>query len=86
MGNSNENAKSFEEQAPIPRSVVINLVVFSLLMGIAPLATYYLLYYILSYSSTVSGISAAISANIVLFCYIIIAYMEDDQENSKKNE
>lgn len=84
MGNSNKNDD--QEHVPIPRSVIINLVVFSLLMGIAPLATYYLMYYILSYSSTLSGISAAVSANIVLFCYIIIAYMEDDESKKNKNK
>jgi hypothetical protein len=53
-------------------------------MVIAPLGTYYLLYYILSYSSTISGISAAVSANIVLFCYILLAFMEGDDVEKKK--
>jgi hypothetical protein len=82
--DSKKEAESAGEHPAIPRSVVINLVTFSVLMATAPLATYYLLYYILSYSSTLAGISAAVSANIVLFCYIIIAYLEDEKVLDKK--
>jgi hypothetical protein len=78
-----DSKKEDSDELQIPQSVVINLVTFSVLMAIAPLATYYLLYYILSYSSTFAGISAAVSANIVLFCYIIIAYTEDDKEKTE---
>jgi hypothetical protein len=84
MKDSKQEAEASDEHPAIPRSVVINLVTFSVLMATAPLATYYLLYYILKYSSTLAGISAAVSANIVLFCYIIIAYMEDDKALDKQ--
>ena len=84
MGNSNQQSSEAVDRAQVPRSVIIKLLVFSLLMVIAPLGTYYLLYYILSYSSTISGISAAVSANIVLFCYILLAFMEGDDVEKKK--
>ena len=86
MESRSEDSDAHKIQAVIPRSVIMNLVIFSLLIMIAPLATYYLLYYILSFSSTFSGISAAVSANIVLTCYIIIAFLEDDQLEGKKEK
>ncbi|KAJ3999500.1 hypothetical protein F5050DRAFT_928572 [Lentinula boryana] len=59
---------------------LFKLVVFSLSLGIVPLASYYgSLNYLWDGNSTFAAITAIVAANVVLIVYIILSILEDKQ-------
>jgi uncharacterized membrane protein len=72
-----------KSSANITRSVVIKLIIFAFGVALVPILVYF---YSLDYfegSSTKSAISAAITANLILFGYIFVAYLEDQPKEKR---
>lgn len=72
------------------RGTLIKLTIFSLSLGIVPLASYFgSLKYIWNGNSTFAAITAVAAANVVLVAYIVSSLMEDkatpDASESKKD-
>jgi len=63
--------------------VALKLVLFSVLVLAAPIAVFLLLLHHWHTSTTVAGIGAAVAANFVLFLYILLAYLEDDEKEER---
>ena len=78
------------------RATLVSLVIFSLSLGVAPLATYFgTLQYLwdgqctfticttlkVSGNATFAAISAVVAANIVLVAYIVTSLLEDRQSS-----
>lgn len=68
-------------------SVVQKLMLFTAAMVFLPLVTFFTCQYLFD-SSLVSGGSAAVTANLVLIAYIVVAFTEDTSEpgESKKDQ
>ncbi|RSH81456.1 vacuolar ATPase assembly integral membrane protein vma21 [Saitozyma podzolica] len=59
-------------------AVLYKLIIFALLMAIAPIGTYFSsLNYLWEGSTTLAAISAVVAANIVLVGYVVVAFRED---------
>jgi VMA21-like domain len=56
---------------------VVKLIIFSLMAIVVPLTIFYASQSF-GFSSTFAGISAGISANLVLILYVIVAFIEQD--------
>ncbi|KAI8837821.1 hypothetical protein BC829DRAFT_404882 [Chytridium lagenaria] len=66
------------------KGLYLKLAFFSILMFTLPIASFfYTQEYIFKGNSTYSAIVAAIVANIVLIAYIIVAFLEDDEDDEK---
>ncbi|KZF25985.1 vacuolar ATPase assembly integral membrane protein VMA21 [Xylona heveae TC161] len=71
----------------VPASVIIKLLGFTLAMMIGPLGIYYLsLNSLFKGNSTFAGATAAITANIVLIAYVVVAFKEDQSERLEASE
>ncbi|KAJ5929991.1 hypothetical protein N7466_005484 [Penicillium verhagenii] len=71
----------------VPAHVIYKLLGFTAAMVFAPIGMYFLtVNSIFGGNATYSGITAAITANVVLFAYIYVAWKEDqgDQQEAKK--
>ncbi|KAJ5801286.1 uncharacterized protein N7518_003354 [Penicillium psychrosexuale] len=65
----------------VPADVIYKLLGFTAAMIIGPIGMYFLtVNTIFSGSSTLAGITAAVTANAVLFAYIYVAWMEDQED------
>lgn len=72
-----------QSQAPaVSTSVVLKLLFFSAAMLILPLSAYYLsLEYLFGgYKTSYAAITAAITANLVVVGYVVVAFLEDDSQ------
>ncbi|ORX34787.1 hypothetical protein BD324DRAFT_683225 [Kockovaella imperatae] len=71
-------------------AVLYKLLIFALLMAIAPIATYFAsLHYIWKGSTIAAAISAVMVANAVLVGYVVVAFREDPPDPitmDKKNK
>lgn len=65
----------------IPGFVLIKLVFFSILAILLPIFVFY--YTLGSFGSTYAGVSAAVTANFVLIMYIVVAYLEGEDEEAE---
>ncbi|KAJ5623324.1 hypothetical protein N7490_011929 [Penicillium lividum] len=75
----------------VSADVIYKLLGFTAAMAFAPIGMYFLtLNSIFGGNATYSGITAAITANVVLFAYIYVAWKEDQGEQqeaqSKKSQ
>ncbi|OJJ48588.1 hypothetical protein ASPZODRAFT_62193 [Penicilliopsis zonata CBS 506.65] len=62
----------------VPASVIYKLLGFTAAMVFAPIGMYFLtIDSIFGGNTTWAGITAAVTANVVLFAYIIVAWRED---------
>ncbi|KAJ5639314.1 uncharacterized protein N7484_007176 [Penicillium longicatenatum] len=71
----------------VPADVIYKLLGFTFAMVFAPIGVYFLtVNSIFSGNAIYSGITAAITANVVLFAYIYVAWKEDqaDQQAATK--
>ncbi|CAG8021779.1 unnamed protein product [Penicillium olsonii] len=65
----------------VPADVIYKLLGFTAAMVAGPIGMYFLtVNTIFSGSSTLAGITAAVTANVVLFAYIYVAWMEDQED------
>ncbi|KAJ5463462.1 hypothetical protein N7475_008406 [Penicillium sp. IBT 31633x] len=65
----------------VPADVIYKLLGFTAAMVAGPIGMYFLtVNTIFSGSSTLAGITAAITANVVLFAYIYVAWKEDQED------
>ncbi|KAJ5306515.1 hypothetical protein PENANT_c031G04626 [Penicillium antarcticum] len=65
----------------VPADVIYKLLGFTAAMVAAPIGMYFLtVNSIFSGSSTLAGITAAVTANVVLFAYIYVAWKEDQED------
>ncbi|KAJ5357954.1 hypothetical protein N7541_005112 [Penicillium brevicompactum] len=72
----------------VPADVIYKLLGFTAAMVAGPIGMYFLtLNTTFSGSSTLAGATAAVTANVVLFAYIYVAWLEDqgDQKASKED-
>lgn len=59
-------------------AVLWKLIIFSILMAVVPIGTYFSsLHYLFDGSTTYAGIAAVIAANTVLVGYVVLAFRED---------
>lgn len=65
----------------IPGAVLGKLIIFSMLAIALPIFVFY--YTLQYYGTTYAGVWAAVSANFVLIMYIIIAYLEGEDDEKK---
>ncbi|CCE86195.1 Piso0_005851 [Millerozyma farinosa CBS 7064] len=76
--------------AEIPISVIRKLTFFTAAMVIAPLLVFFISQNLFHSSSIVSGGLAALTANIVLIGYVVVAFTEDipksDATSNKKTD
>lgn len=71
----------------VPANVIFKLLAFTLAMVAAPIGMYFLtVNSIFSGNSTWAGVTAAVTANVVLFAYIFVAWQEDQGERAAENE
>ncbi|KAF9055216.1 hypothetical protein BDZ89DRAFT_1055815 [Hymenopellis radicata] len=64
---------------------LVKLVIFSVSLGVLPLASYYLsLRYVWNGNATWAAITAIIAANLVLVTYIIASLLEDTTSSIQK--
>ncbi|KAL1974484.1 hypothetical protein VTN31DRAFT_4688 [Thermomyces dupontii] len=69
----------------VPTEVIAKLIAFSIAMICAPLAVYFLGVNTLSQgNSTLAGAAAAVTANVVLIAYIVVAWREDREDLEKR--
>ncbi|KAJ5884905.1 hypothetical protein N7495_009415 [Penicillium taxi] len=71
----------------VPTDVIYKLLGFTAAMVVGPIGMYFLTVdSIFAGNATYSGITAAITANVVLFAYIYVAWKEDqgDREEAEK--
>ncbi|KAF9245477.1 hypothetical protein DTO006G1_2232 [Penicillium roqueforti] len=65
----------------VPADVIYKLLGFTAAMIVGPIGMYFLtVNSIFSGSSTLAGITAAVTANAVLFAYIYVAWTEDQED------
>ncbi|TPX71712.1 hypothetical protein SpCBS45565_g00779 [Spizellomyces sp. 'palustris'] len=68
-------------RAVIPPAVIAKLLIFSFLLFFLPIATYfYTLRTIFNGNSNYSAMAAVIVANLVVFAYVVVAFLEDQGE------
>ncbi|OQE37113.1 hypothetical protein PENCOP_c010G06386 [Penicillium coprophilum] len=83
-------AQGSSDVAPaVPADVIYKLLGFTAAMVAGPIGMYFLtVNTIFSGSSTLAGITAAITANVVLFAYIYVAWTEDqaDRQAASKSD
>lgn len=68
-------------QSPsVSTSVIAKLLLFSAAMIVLPLSAYYLSleYLFQGYKTNYAAITAAITANLVVAGYVVVAFLEDD--------
>ncbi|EPS26991.1 Vacuolar ATPase assembly integral membrane protein vma21 [Penicillium oxalicum] len=62
----------------VPADVIYKLLAFTAAMAVGPIGIYFLtVNTIFRGNSTFAGIAAAVAANVVLFAYIYVAWLED---------
>ncbi|KAF2459990.1 hypothetical protein BDY21DRAFT_337079 [Lineolata rhizophorae] len=65
----------------VPAAVIYKLLGFTFAMITAPISIYFLsLNSIFGGNSTFAGFTAAISANVILIAYVVVAFKEDQSE------
>ncbi|EAW21701.1 vacuolar ATPase assembly integral membrane protein VMA21 [Aspergillus fischeri NRRL 181] len=83
-----KEAASSDVTPAVPADVIYKLLGFTAAMVVGPIGMYFITVNS-GASSTVAGITAAITANLVLFGYIYVAWLDDREEReaaSKKKE
>ncbi|KAI9927756.1 hypothetical protein ASPWEDRAFT_552057 [Aspergillus wentii DTO 134E9] len=84
---STQKNTSSDVTPAVPSDVIFKLLAFTAAMVIAPIGMYFLtVESIFRGSATYAGITAAVTANVVLFAYIYVAYQEDKGEREAENE
>ncbi|KAF8165458.1 hypothetical protein B0H34DRAFT_689280 [Crassisporium funariophilum] len=67
--------------------VLFKLIVFSLSLGLVPIASYFLsAKYVWDGNTTFAAITAIVAANVVLVAYIITAVMEDQKSAPPRSQ
>ncbi|KAI9795381.1 MAG: vacuolar ATPase assembly integral membrane protein vma21 [Candelina submexicana] len=86
--DSSPSASKISNISPVvSHSVIVKLLAFTLAMMIGPLAAYYLtLRTIFKGNSVWAGATAAITANVVLIAYVVVAFYEDQSESLAAEE
>jgi len=75
-----------DTSAPVPR-VIYQLLAFTLAMVCAPLGVYFgSVQTIFKGNSTYAGATAAVTANLVLVAYVVVAMREDQGDRSEFEE
>ncbi|CCU76822.1 hypothetical protein BGHDH14_bgh02174 [Blumeria hordei DH14] len=83
------NPTSSSVAPAVPAHVIYKLLAFTFAMMAGPISIYFFsLNRIFAGNSTYAGATAAITANVVLIGYVIVAFKEDQSEDlqQKKNE
>ncbi|KAJ3051204.1 hypothetical protein HK097_007821 [Rhizophlyctis rosea] len=71
----------------IPRFVVAKLLFFSFLLFALPLVTYYgTLNKVFNGNTNLSAISAVVVANVVVIAFVIVAFMENDDDLKREEK
>ncbi|EAS28888.1 vacuolar ATPase assembly integral membrane protein VMA21 [Coccidioides immitis RS] len=72
-----------------PQQVLWKLIIYSIAVLVLPLSAYfYSVNYVFDGNTTYAGATAAITANLILFSYIVVAMREDkgDQEQLREQQ
>jgi len=76
-----------DTSAPVPSRVIYQLLAFTLAMVCAPLGVYFgSVQTIFKGNSTYAGATAAVTANLVLVAYVVVAMREDQGDRSEIEE
>ncbi|CRG88232.1 hypothetical protein PISL3812_05259 [Talaromyces islandicus] len=91
--NNDDNSEKPADTAPaVPRETIIKLLAFTLAMIVAPIGMYFLsvntVFKVLMNegNSSFAGALAALTANVVLVAYIVVAWQEDKEDQAKRRE
>ncbi|GAA5944900.1 Vma21p [Sporobolomyces koalae] len=72
----------FHGIASIKSSVVWKLAIFTLMMIVGPIGTYFVTLHHYFHDPTKSAITAALVANLVLIGFVVVAFLEDQDDVS----
>ncbi|RJE24344.1 hypothetical protein PHISCL_03292 [Aspergillus sclerotialis] len=71
----------------VPTDVIVKLLGFTVAMIVAPISMYFLtIDAIFNGSSTYAGITAAVTANVILGVYIFVAWQEDKGDRAAEQK
>ncbi|KAL1968283.1 hypothetical protein VTN77DRAFT_2118 [Rasamsonia byssochlamydoides] len=80
-------AKDSDVTPAVSMGVILKLLAFTVAMIAAPIGVYFLTVdAVFQGNSTFAGAGAALTANIVLIAYIVVAWREDQEEERRRKE
>ncbi|EAW09435.1 vacuolar ATPase assembly integral membrane protein VMA21 [Aspergillus clavatus NRRL 1] len=74
-----EKPDSSDVTPAVPADVIYKLLGFTAAMIVGPIGMYFVTVDF-GASSTVAGVTAAVTANVILFTYIYVAWLEDKED------
>jgi hypothetical protein len=85
---SSEKPDDASDTSPaVPVETIYKLLAFTFAMICGPLAAYFLsIKTFFSGNSTLAGALAALTANVVLVAYVVVAWQEDKEDQAKRKE
>ncbi|EED12335.1 conserved hypothetical protein [Talaromyces stipitatus ATCC 10500] len=88
LAQGSTNIPGASDTSPaVPAETIYKLLAFTFAMICGPLGAYFLsIKTFFSGNSTLAGALAALTANVVLVAYVIVAWQEDKEDQAKQKE
>ncbi|KAL1986726.1 hypothetical protein VTN96DRAFT_5931 [Rasamsonia emersonii] len=86
-GAAKTATKDSDVTPAVSTGVILKLLGFTVAMIVAPIGMYFLtIDTVFKGNSTFAGAGAALTANVVLIAYIVVAWREDQEEEQRRKE